>query len=78
MDPVLALAVLREAAAQRQSLWIGYVDSTGTSSRRLVDPVSVEAGRVVAFDQAARELRTFSIHRVTGVAPAPRDHANPG
>lgn len=68
MDPALALSVLREAAALRQSLWIGYVDATGSPSRRLVAPVTVEAGRVVAFDQGAGEVRTFSIHRVTGVA----------
>lgn len=72
MDPALALGVLREAAGRRESLWIGYVDATGTPSRRLVDPVTVEAGRVVAFDRGARELRTYSVHRITGVAhPTP-------
>lgn len=77
-DPALALSVLREAAASRRSLWIGYVDATGASGRRLVDPVTVEAGRVIAFDQGARELRTFSIHRVTGVAPGVPSAAHDG
>jgi hypothetical protein len=70
MDPAGVLAVLRDAAAGRQTLWIGYADSTGRPSRRMIDPLSVEAGRVNAFDRGAQELRTFSVHRVTGVAPA--------
>ena len=70
MDPVGVLAVLRDAAAGRQTLWIGYADSTGRPSRRMIDPLSVEAGRVNAYDRGAQELRTFSVHRVTGVAPA--------
>jgi hypothetical protein len=78
MDPAGVLALLRDAVAMRQSLWIGYVDASGRPSRRLVDPVSVEAGRISAYDRGAQELRTFSVHRVTGVAAAgrsdPSDH----
>ena len=71
MDPALALTVVRDAAAVRRPLWIGYVDAAGLPSRRLIDPVSVEAGRVTAFDRGAQEVRTFSVHRITGVADAP-------
>lgn len=70
MEPAVALTVVREAAALRRPLWIGYVDSAGISSRRLIDPVAVEAGRVTAFDRGAQEMRTYSVHRITGVAPA--------
>jgi hypothetical protein len=70
MDPAVALAVLREAATLHRPLWIAYVDATGTPSRRLVSPVSVEAGRVTAFDREAQEIRTFSVHRIIGVASA--------
>ncbi|HEY6795602.1 MAG TPA: helicase-associated domain-containing protein, partial [Kineosporiaceae bacterium] len=70
LDPVGVIAVLRDAVAVRRPLWIGYVDATGSPARTLVDPVSVEAGRVTAFDRVAGEVRTFSVHRVTGVAPA--------
>jgi predicted DNA-binding transcriptional regulator YafY len=70
MDPAGVLVVLREAAALRRSLWIGYVDSAGRADRRLVDPLSVEAGRISVFDRGARELRSLSVHRVVGVAPA--------
>ncbi len=71
MDPLGVLAVLRDAAARRRPVWIGYADATGTPSRRLVQPLHVEAGRVDAFDRGTQEIRSFSVHRVTGVALAP-------
>jgi hypothetical protein len=70
MEPALALAAVRAAAADHRTLWIGYVDAAGIGSRRLIDPVSVEAGRVTAFDHGAGQVRTFSVHRITGVVEA--------
>lgn len=69
MDPSTALAALREAAADRQRVWIGYVDATGRTTRKVVEPIGVDGGRVTAFDHAVDEVRSFSVHRVTGVAP---------
>jgi Helicase conserved C-terminal domain len=68
-DPASALALLRDAASARRPLWIGYADAGGHVARRLVEPLSVEAGRITAFDRGSEEVRTFSVHRVTGVAP---------
>jgi predicted DNA-binding transcriptional regulator YafY len=68
MDPVTVLALLRDAADRRQPVWIGYADASGEPSRRFVQPVHVEAGKVNAFDRVSQEMRTFSIHRVTAVA----------
>jgi hypothetical protein len=73
MDPAGVLAVLRDAAAGRHAAWIGYVDATGHASTRLVEPLSVEAGRIHAFDRGAEQVRTFSVHRVSGVAVATPD-----
>jgi hypothetical protein len=71
-DPVSALALLRDAAAARRPVWIGYADAAGHVARRLVEPLSVDAGRITAFDRGSEDVRTFSVHRVTGVAaPAP-------
>jgi hypothetical protein len=67
-DPASALALLRDAAATRRAVWIGYADAGGQVARRLVEPLSVEAGRITAFDRGSEEVRTFSVHRVTGVA----------
>ena len=69
-DPSVTLATLREAAAGHQRVWIGYVDATGLVERRVIEPLRVEGGRVTAFDHAADEVRSFSVHRVTGVAAA--------
>ena len=69
-DPSVTLATLRDAVAGRQRVWIGYVDATGRVERRVVEPLSVDGGRVTAFDHGTEEVRTFSVHRVTGVATA--------
>ena len=68
MDPAGVLQVLRDAASSRRPLWIGYVDAGGSQARRLVEPLTVEAGRVIAFDRLTDEVRTFAVHRVTAVA----------
>ena len=70
MDTAGVLALLRDAASRRVPLWVGYVDSAGNPSNRLVDPLRVEGGRVSAFDRAAEEVRTIAVSRVTGVAAA--------
>ncbi len=69
-EPASTLATLREAVAGRARVWIGYADGNGRVERRVVEPLSVDGGRVTAFDHASEEVRTFSVHRVTGVAPA--------
>jgi hypothetical protein len=67
-DPTTTLAALRAAAGSRARVWIGYVDGDGRPVRRVVEPLTVDGGRVQAYDVGASEVRTFSIHRVTGVA----------
>ena len=62
------LAFLQDAARDGRQVWIGYVDQQGRSTSRVVEPRSVEGGFVTAFDHLRREDRTFSVHRVTGVA----------
>jgi hypothetical protein len=69
-EPTRTLALLRDAIGRRQPVWIGYADGTGVVERRLVEPLSVEGGRVTAFDHTREEVRSFSVHRVAGVAAA--------
>ncbi|WP_432503173.1 helicase-associated domain-containing protein [Kineococcus arenarius] len=68
LDPATSLDLLRRAAAERRAVWVGYVDADGSPRRHLVEPIGVEGGRITAFDRAERSVRTFSVHRVTGVA----------
>ena len=56
--------MLRDAAADRQSVWLGYSDADGRVLRILFYPERVEGGRVHGTADGA--ARTLSIHRVTG------------
>lgn len=62
------LAFLQQAARDGRQVWLGYVDQQGHSTSRVVEPRVVEGGYVQAYDHLRREDRTFSVHRITGVA----------
>jgi hypothetical protein len=66
-DPTTTLAVLRDAAADRQPVWLGYSDADGRVQRLLFYPDRVEGGRVHGLVDGT--ARTLSIHRVTGASP---------
>ena len=66
--PVDLLAFLQQAAREGRQVWLGYVDAQGQSTSRVVQPRTVEGGYVTAFDHLRHEDRTFSVHRITGVA----------
>jgi hypothetical protein len=74
--------VLQSLAAAIQSgasVWLGYVDNHGTTTERIVDPVSLDAGWLSAFDHRTEQVRTFAVHRISAVAPLPasREPATP-
>jgi Helicase conserved C-terminal domain/WYL domain len=62
------VARLREAAQARRSVWLGYLDQQGTASEQIVEPVSVGGGWLTAYDDRSGQVRTFAIHRISGVA----------
>jgi hypothetical protein len=62
------LAFLQGAARESRQVWLGYVDAQGRSTSRVVEPQTVEGGYVTAYDHLRQENRTFSVHRITGVA----------
>ncbi|GAA5145429.1 helicase-associated domain-containing protein [Pseudonocardia eucalypti] len=59
------LELLRGAARERRSVWIGYVNSLGVASRRIVEPVSVAGGVLEGYDRLQGDLRRFMLHRIT-------------
>lgn len=69
-DPTVTLTALQDAAADRAPVWIGYVDATGDIKRALFRPERVEGGRVRGQIGEPGKTSSFSIHRITGVAPA--------
>ncbi|GAB3282888.1 helicase-associated domain-containing protein [Parasphingorhabdus pacifica] len=62
------LNLLRTAAQQEQSVWLGFVDSHGVRSQRVVRPVSVGGGVLQGLDQDRNEVGSFPLHRITSVA----------
>ena len=50
------------------SLSIGYADNNGLVSHRIIDPIKLSAGSLVARDHATGQELTFRIPRITGVA----------
>ncbi|MFF4589126.1 helicase-associated domain-containing protein [Streptomyces sp. NPDC001388] len=62
------LATMQAAVLTGEALWIGYVNAEGAASQRVVAPVRVEGGFVTAYDHTADEVRTYPLHRITGVA----------
>ncbi len=70
------LAILGDAAAAGESLWIGYVDAEGRGTQRVIDPVAVEGGQVSAYDHLRGAMRSFAVHRITGVSPVSDETAS--
>jgi len=62
------LATVQAAVLTGEALWIGYVNAEGAASQRVIAPIRVEGGFVTAYDHTADEVRTYPLHRVTGVA----------
>jgi hypothetical protein len=67
VEPATAILLLQQAAREEASVVIGYVDPAGVATQRVVAPVSVRGGQLVAFDPASGRVREFAIHRVTSV-----------
>ncbi|MEV7284491.1 helicase C-terminal domain-containing protein [Streptomyces sp. NPDC093252] len=67
-EPADTLAAVQAAVLTGQRLWIGYVNAEGAASQRVIAPVRVEGGFVTAYDHTADEVRTYPLHRITGVA----------
>ncbi|MFE0672060.1 helicase-associated domain-containing protein [Streptomyces sp. NPDC058867] len=62
------LATMQAAVLTGEAVWIGYVNAEGAASQRVIAPIRVEGGFVTAYDHTADEVRTYPLHRVTGVA----------
>ena len=70
IDPAVTMSLLQRAARHQDTLVIGYLDAAGVATQRVVSPISVRGGQLVAFDSASGRLRDFAIHRITSVVSA--------
>ncbi|MFV8128884.1 helicase-associated domain-containing protein [Streptomyces syringium] len=69
------LATVQAAVMTGAAVWIGYVNAEGAASQRVIAPIRVEGGFVTAYDHTADEVRTYPLHRITGVAELVDDSA---
>jgi predicted DNA-binding transcriptional regulator YafY len=70
VDPAVAIALLAQAAVGGKDVLMGYVDAAGVATQRVVTPISVHGGHLMAFDPAQGRMREFAVHRVTSVLSA--------
>ena len=66
--PTGLVAELQAAAEDARTVWLAYLDETGTVSERVVDPVGIDGGRLTAYDHRSARTRTFALHRISSVA----------
>ena len=67
--PGLAIGLLREAAAEHRPVWLQLVGPDGSTSRRRVRPLRVDAGRVRLLDLDREAELTVAVHRIVDVTP---------
>jgi Helicase conserved C-terminal domain len=70
VDVATAVLLLQQAAREQADVVIGYVDPAGVATQRVVAPVAVRGGQLIAFDPASGRVRDFAIHRVSSVVSA--------
>jgi hypothetical protein len=70
VDPAVAMSLLQRAAREQETLVVGYLDAAGVATQRVVSPITIRGGQLVAFDSASGRLRDFAIHRITSVVSA--------
>lgn len=62
-DTSATLALLSQATMERREVWIGFVDSRGTASQRVVRPMRVGGGVLEGTDN-----ERYPLHRITSAA----------
>lgn len=68
--PNETLELLNQFIEEQASLTIGYADTNGGVSNRLIDPLSISLGTLNARDHATGQIVPFKISRITGVSLA--------
>lgn len=73
-EPSVTRSMLQEAVGTGARVWIGYAEPSGELRRALFRPRRIEGGRVAGLispsETDPEHPRTFSIHRITGIAEA--------
>lgn len=62
-------SMIATAISEQTAIQIGYTDGHGSAATHIVDPLALEGGFLTAYDHASRQVRTFTLARITGAAP---------
>ncbi|GLW97458.1 hypothetical protein Misp02_15450 [Microtetraspora sp. NBRC 16547] len=62
------ISALKEAIRQGARVWIGYLDSQGHATSRILEPARMEGGYLTAYDETRAAVHRFALHRITGIA----------
>ncbi|WP_336210696.1 helicase C-terminal domain-containing protein [Nonomuraea sp. LPB2021202275-12-8] len=62
------ISVLQDAIRQGVRVWIGYLDSQGNATSRILEPARMEGGYLTAYDETRAAVHRFALHRITGVS----------
>ncbi|WP_214111307.1 helicase-associated domain-containing protein [Acrocarpospora catenulata] len=62
------ISALQDAIRQGTRVWIGYLDSQGQATSRILEPARMEGGYLTAYDETRAAIHRFALHRITGVA----------
>ncbi|MEU6430229.1 helicase-associated domain-containing protein [Microbispora sp. NPDC046973] len=62
------ITALQEAIRQGSRVWIGYLDSQGHATSRILEPARMEGGYLTAYDETRATVHRFALHRITGIA----------
>lgn len=69
LDSASSLALLRDAVALGEPVWIGHSDADGDIRRALLRPIRIEGGRVHGVIGDPGTSAQVPLHRITGVEP---------
>jgi hypothetical protein len=62
------ISALQDAIREGVRVWIGYLDSQGNATSRILEPARMEGGYLTAYDETRAAVHRFALHRITGVA----------
>ena len=66
--PSETMSTLTLAIKSKATVTIGYADSDGGVSERIIEPIHLVGGILMAYDHGSDEVLRFSVSRISGVA----------
>jgi hypothetical protein len=67
-SPSETMSTLTLAIKSKAAVSIGYADSDGGVSERVIEPIHLVGGILMAYDHGSDEVLRFSVSRISGVA----------